>query len=103
MSELCKLWLVNQIVVSPRCEREVGLAIKGHQEGALCGGNAVSLDSVSVSIWVTRFHCYQTVPVGGTCQGCVQSPCAISYNCTEIYEALQIKSSLRNYHSSLQT
>lgn len=103
MSELCKLWLVNQTVVSPRCEREVGLAIRGHQEGALCGGNAVSLTESASASWVTRFQCYQTVPVGGTGQGCVQSPCAISYYCTGIYEALQIKSSMRNYNSSLQT
>ena len=42
MSELCKLWLVNQTLVSPRCEGEVGMAVKGHQEGALRGGNAES-------------------------------------------------------------
>lgn len=44
MSELCKLWLVNQTVVYPCCERRVGLAIEGYHEGALCGGNAVCLD-----------------------------------------------------------
>ena len=36
-------------------------------------------------------------------KGCMQSPCAISYNCTGIYKALQVKSSMKKYNSYSQT
>ena len=74
MSELCKLWLVNQTLVSPRCEGEVGMAVKGHQEGALRGGNAVSLDWVSVSILGHPFPLFPDSISGENRQGV----CAIS-------------------------
>ena len=103
MSELCKLWLVNQTGINPRCARGLGLAIKGirREPGAvevLC----VLIESASAS-WGTRFQCYQTVPVGEPGEGCMRSPCAISYNCTGIYKALQVKSSMKKYNSYSQT
>lgn len=58
MSELCKLWLVNQTVVYPCCERGVGLAIsKGiMREPCVVEMLCVLTESASAS-WVTHFQC----------------------------------------------
>ena len=82
MSKLCKLLLVNQTVGHPHSGREVGLAIKGYQEGALRGGNVLCLDWISVSILVVISTLVsQDVTVGGNWVRGAWSLCVISYNC----------------------